>query len=410
MAIHHLHLGTLGAVLDADSVKVANSGIIAGSLLTASLLFFAASPALRAQDITIPERRAPRWLEVSELSGEVTFGSTTTESLRVQLRQRLENAGDHLSTGSGASAILSFDTEIGQIRLSDNTTVEITTLTTTPTGGQVTRLAVPQGTASLQIRRFNNSTSALEIETPAGVAAVRGTEFGVGISGSGKTAVATNDGAVATTAAGETVLVSRGFYTTVIPGEPPAPPRSLADSNLWLELEPLRASEAGITISGRIFPANSLTVNGLSLEIEAAGTFSDTVPNTGQSVQLTVQSPLGQQAQYAIPLAIDGWQLYQESNYREAEAAFNDRLRLNPRDWDARLGLGYAAYAQSNLEAAQAAFESVQTALPDSVAALAGLGLVAAAKDDRETARNLWQAALERDPSNTVIQGYLEAP
>lgn len=378
-----------------------------------SLLGLAASLPLLAQDIIIPERRAPRWLEVSELSGTVTFSSSSATDWRpIQLRQRLENAGDRLSTASNASAILSFDTEIGQIRLSDNTIIEITTLTTTPTGGQVTRLAVPQGTASLQIRRFNNPTSALEIETPAGVAAVRGTEFGVGISGSGKTAVATNDGAVATTAAGETVLVSRGFFTTVVPGEPPAPPRSLAASNLWLELEPLRRvdPDGAIQVRGRIFPANSLTVNGLSLEIDDDGNFSDTVPDTGQPVQLSVQSPLGQQAEYAVPLAIDGWQWYQESNYREAEAAFNARLRLNPRDWDALVGVGYTAYAQSNLEAAQAAFEQVQAALPDSVAALAGLGLVAAANDDRETARNFWQAALERDPSNSVIQGYLEEP
>uniref|UniRef100_A0ACD5H295 FecR domain-containing protein n=1 Tax=Desertifilum tharense IPPAS B-1220 TaxID=1781255 RepID=A0ACD5H295_9CYAN len=50
------------------------------------------------------------------------------------------------------------------------------------------------GQARFRVRRFNHPGSSLEIETPAGSSAVRGTEFGVSVHPDGKTGIATREG------------------------------------------------------------------------------------------------------------------------------------------------------------------------------------------------------------------------
>ncbi|MEM9008762.1 MAG: FecR domain-containing protein [Cyanobacteria bacterium P01_F01_bin.86] len=200
--------------------------------------------------------RINRWLELRALSGVVSVLQNGQWS-QAQLGQRLGNVGDGIRTGSGSLARLALDTQIGFVGLSEGTDLRITELSTAQRGGKVTKLDVKIGQARLFMRRLTNPDSSTEIRTPSGVMGVRGTSFGIDIQPNGRSAVATLEGSVASSAAGQSVLVEAGFQSLTFPGEPPSQPVP-ANDDTSLNIIKLDRNRGMIEVQGEISPYNLL--------------------------------------------------------------------------------------------------------------------------------------------------------
>ncbi|MEM7793347.1 MAG: FecR domain-containing protein [Cyanobacteria bacterium P01_C01_bin.118] len=254
--------------------------------------------------------RINRWLELRNASGSVD-ALLNGRWQQAQVGNRLGSVGDGLRTGSGSLARLAVDTEIGFVGLSENTTLTITRLETTLSGGKITELDVPRGQARVFVRPFTNPESSLEIRTPAGVNGVRGTDFGISVQPSGRSSLVVEEGGVASSAQGESVLVPGGFQNYTIPGEPPTKPMPLTeDPNLNIRrLDTLRRDgEEIVFLEGTTFVVNSLLVEGETQEVQAdeddqqVGTFSLELPMPidSRSIEIIVTTPLGKTQIYDV--------------------------------------------------------------------------------------------------------------
>ena len=250
--------------------------------------------------------RVNRWLEVRQLNGQVTVQSRSGALQLARIGSRLQSIGDMLSTEANSDSILSVDTSVGFIDVAENTSIAIQELRVTTDGGRVTRLVVGRGQARLRVRPFTHDSSELEIETPAGWSAVRGTEFGVAVHPDGKTGLATLEGAVVTSGQGELVDVDAGFQTLIVPGEAPLPPTPIdgtGDTRLRLRLLTALNDEIA-QIMGYVDPVNLLIVNDEIQQINSDGLFDFQVPiPVSRLVRAKVITPLGSQQTYdlAIP-------------------------------------------------------------------------------------------------------------
>lgn len=244
--------------------------------------------------------RVNRWLEVRQIQGSVTLISgQTTRAARNG--DRLQSVGDGVQTGANSNTVLAVDTGIGFVNVSEKTNIRVQQLEKLPDGGHITRLQVTGGQARLQVRRFTHPSSRLEIQSPAGLSAVRGTEFGVSIQPDGKTGVATLEGKVAAIAQGASVPIEAGFQSLVVPGEPPTPPTRLReDTRLQLQLlESVGNNQA--RIAGQVDPVNLVLINDQPLSLERNGEFDVQVPlPRDRRVRAVVTTPLGTKQLYEL--------------------------------------------------------------------------------------------------------------
>lgn len=240
-----------------------------------------------------------RWLELTRLRGSVIYQGDRHRA--AQIGDRLYQTGQGLSTGRRASSTLQIDSGIGIVTVSENTRFSVRQLYTTSSGGRVTVLDVVRGQARVQVRPFTNPSSLLELHTPGGVAAVRGTEFGVNVSSDGKSSVGTLEGTVEVSGQGESVLVNAGFASVVVPGEPPTAPIPL-DQELQLDLVDFHRRNSRLYVQGRINAANSLFVNDQEIAVSRSGWFSTVIPlsRPTKTLNLTVRNPLGDERDYSF--------------------------------------------------------------------------------------------------------------
>ncbi|MEM9566830.1 MAG: FecR family protein [Cyanobacteria bacterium P01_E01_bin.34] len=269
-------------------------------------------PASAQEVLTLPSSRPTRWLEVRELGGEASARHGGTNWHTARLGDLLLWQGDGIRTGENSEASLSFDDGIGSIRVFEESRLEILTLTIDAEGGKITEIDVPEGTARFQIRRLNRPSSTLTIQSPAGIAGVRGTDFGVGITPMGRTAVATFEGAVVAEAEGLSVNVDNGTYSILIPGEVPTEPDSLsgADVDLGIPNAELVAGAPVPTarIEGKVFPINLVYVNGEVVETNVSGEFTvDALLDDLQMFLVEVRSPSGEAQSFQIEVTEDDW-------------------------------------------------------------------------------------------------------
>jgi hypothetical protein len=216
---------------------------------------------------------------------------------------RLQAVGDRLKTGDRSSATLEIDIGIGFVHVAEKTNLVVQKIEKSKSGGHITQLQVSSGQARLRLRSFTNSTSRLEVQTPAGVSGVRGTEFGITVHPNGTTGVATFKGGVATSAQGQSVLVKAGLQSLITPGEPPSPPTQLNDIPRLDIRQLTKASNQQVRIVGQIDPTHLVTIANLPQNIDRQGRFDITVPLTGrQRVTALVTTPLGKQQTYELTL------------------------------------------------------------------------------------------------------------
>lgn len=239
--------------------------------------------------------RVQRWLAVRQNRGQVQFRQQG-RMRAVKAGDRLQAVGDGIITGKQATAMLEVDTGVGFIQVAENTRVEVRSLGLASDNGRITTLSVPYGQVRLRLRPFTHRGSNLEIHTPAGVSAVRGTEFGVSVQPNGKTGLATLSGNVATQAQANTVFVPGGSQNFTIPGEAPTQAVPLQD-NTQLRYDLDRGIQQGVRtlrLIGQVDPVNLVFVGETSVPTDRSGKFSLSLPAIyAQRFQITVVTPLG---------------------------------------------------------------------------------------------------------------------
>ena len=275
--------------------RLPHLALLAGVVLVAGMSLKAEAQPLRV--------RVNRWLELRNISGTVDYFQSG-QWRQAQIGQRLGTVGDGLRTGPASLARLAVDTEVGFVSVSENTTLRVMEFYTTPRGGKVTELDVSRGQARVFVRPFTNPDSRLEIRTPAGVNGVRGTDFGISIQPSGRSALVVEEGSVVSAAQGESVAVNAGFQNFTIPGEPPSPPVPITeDPNLnLLRLERRRQQgESILILEGNTFPVNLLVIDDETQQIDLDGNFELQLPLSGrQSIEVTITTPLGKIQVYEL--------------------------------------------------------------------------------------------------------------
>jgi hypothetical protein len=276
--------------------------IIGMMIVLVSGLLVIIEPLLAQEEIDV---RVDRWLQVQSLSGDVRFFTSNT-SRPARVGDTLSTAGDGVRTGGRSSCTLEVDVGVGTITLRENTELSVRTLAYAPDDGRITHLRVPQGSVSLNLRRFTNRGSELEIETPTGVGGVRGTEFGLIVHpDDDRTAIATREGDVFAAAQGTTVDVPAGFQTLIRLGEPPLEPIPIPDEpefDYRID-ETVRNNLRYLTLVGQVNPINQVYVEGELVDLSETGEFQyEVLARYGIRVEVRIVTPLGDVASYDISL------------------------------------------------------------------------------------------------------------
>jgi hypothetical protein len=248
----------------------------------------------RASNVKSAPQRA---LTLQEMRGKVTYKGGQIRP--AQVGDRLVT-GQGITTGKQSSAIIAMDSQIGIIKVAENTDLVIRQLSVV-NGGSVTLLAVNRGQVALRVRPFTNPASRLEIHTPSGVSGVRGTEFGVAVAPSGRSAILTAEGKVAVSAQGQTVYVKAGYSSMIYPGEAPTPARPTVET-VDLAITHSQQFRSGLVqLSGRIDPINAVSYQGQPIEVARDGTFSlQVIGSQSPYLDLIVRTPLGGEKNYQV--------------------------------------------------------------------------------------------------------------
>lgn len=239
------------------------------------------------------------WLEVQTLRGDVTIQASAPRAARVG--DRLTKTGDTLTTGPRSATLLDIDNRIGTIQVAENSRLQVRQLGTLRNGGWVTTLDLARGQARLRVdKRILPKNSIFEVHSPAGVAGVRGTEFGVMVNSQNRMVVGTEGGLVEASAQGTTVTLKPESGSALFPQEPPLPPLPL-DRELKLDLEEVDYRNKHLWVNGQIHPLNTIFANGLELAVDKAGRFEQLIPLPSEGrLALKVANSVGDEQGYLL--------------------------------------------------------------------------------------------------------------
>jgi hypothetical protein len=272
-----------------------------GVIALVTLMFATATPATQTQ----VQARFDRAFTLKNLAGQVDLKPNQQAWRRAQNNDLITSVGDQLKTGARSRVDLQLDVGIGTIQVAPSTLIQLRAIQRNADESRVSLFYMPYGSARIKLRRFTSPNTRFEIETPAGVSGVRGTEFGVAAQPSGKTSVAVLDGQVNTSAQGQDVGVDAGFQNFTIPGEPPSPPVPLTeDTNLDYQLEKrVVRTQRQLKFVGKVDPVNVVFANGKVVDTDRLGQFQVVVPVTSYPrLAVIVQTPLGKEQRYDLRL------------------------------------------------------------------------------------------------------------
>jgi hypothetical protein len=158
---------------------------------------------------------------MSALHGEVLVKkSGAAEWSPGKVDMKLEKGDIIKSSADSRLTVTFFDGST--IELEPNTEIEITELL--KNDGNTIRLKQQIGQSISTIRKLADTASRYEIETPAAVVAVRGSQMLLRVTQDGSTFVQNLEGHISVIAQGLEVAIPTGSACTVKPGEPPASP------------------------------------------------------------------------------------------------------------------------------------------------------------------------------------------
>ncbi|MGL5065519.1 MAG: FecR family protein [Microcoleus sp.] len=277
---------------------------------------------------------AGRSLEVQEIRGTVIF-----KGRQAQTGDRLVAAGDEIVTGPNSTVRLAIDNYIGIVEVAEKTAVRISNLsgggepdtsifvsrgrvrlsvgktdTATPTA-TTSKIILPDRVASLNTfagigqstqiaqQRRAAKPARVRVETPEGVAGVRGTSFGVSVGPDGKTGVDTIEGAVGVSSrrGGEEVVVNRGNWTAVFP-QTGVVASAATPRVAQLKVRSLfRLSGNTYRFRGEINPMDIVYVNDREIKVDRQGKFNiQGVLPLSRRLKIVVRGPSVRERHYEL--------------------------------------------------------------------------------------------------------------
>ncbi|MBC7883626.1 MAG: FecR domain-containing protein [Anaerolineae bacterium] len=258
---------------------------------------------------TMPLRAQPgnssRWLKVANVKGETTYSKARQEQRPAHIGDRLQLPGDQLSTLASGSAELHLDDGIAKISIGNLTTVTIQNLEKRADGGKVTNLQIEGGQCLLKLRPLNHPHSSVTISTPAAIAGVRGTVFGISANGQGLSAIATRQGKVIVTGQGKSVAVHAWEQSLAVPGQPPTSPRPLVQNAYLFDVKLAWVNAEQVRLQANTDPGNLVRVSGVPLDIGINGRIETTATVTPDlRVIVEITTPLGQQKIFPLTVLL----------------------------------------------------------------------------------------------------------
>jgi hypothetical protein len=171
-------------------------------------------------------RTATQAATLAQVIGTVEIMPAGSDNwLPVSAGERVQE-GDRVRTHSLSAATLVFFDE-STTDLEAGTEIAVTQMSSQRSGDRVIVLYQALGQTYNHVRRSPDIASRFEIETPAAVTMVRGTEFALTVEGDGTTRVVVVEGVVDVTAQGTTVTVHAGQETMVQAEQSSTPVRSV---------------------------------------------------------------------------------------------------------------------------------------------------------------------------------------
>lgn len=283
-----------------------------------------------AETVNAQGTAASRSLEIREIRGTVTFKGRPAVA-----GDRLVAPGDEIITGPDSTARLAIDNNTGIVEVAEKTAVKISSLSgekdtaifvsigrvrlsigktaaTTPAPNTST-IIPPNQIASLNTfsglgklnqiaqRKSSARTAPVRVETPEGVAGVRGTSFGVSV-GDGKTSVETIEGAVVVSGSTDSeVVVNGGSATTIFPQTPPVAPSASPRLAQLKVRSLLRLSGDIYRLKGQVNPIDIVYVNNQAIKIDRNGNFSiQGVLPPSRRLNIVVRGPSVTQRHYSL--------------------------------------------------------------------------------------------------------------
>jgi hypothetical protein len=160
---------------------------------------------------------------ISGLQGKVgVMKSAVGRLINAEVGMQLSEE-DSLKTEPNASATVTFF-DGSSIEIWGNTDIKIVDLGVNQAAGTTTILLRQEiGETISRVKKLIDPVSKYEIETPAAVAAVRGSQMFVNVAASGITQVQNIEGKISVIARGVELKIPEGGTSTVKPGEPPSP-------------------------------------------------------------------------------------------------------------------------------------------------------------------------------------------
>jgi len=129
-------------------------------------------------------------------------------------------AGDVVKSGDNSNAEITFF-DGSTIELQAGTEIEVVSLGISDTGSTTIKLKQAIGNTISRVEKLVDSASCYEIETPACVAAVRGSSMLVQVIADGTTWVTNQEGEIWVIANGVELQIPEGRKCIIIPGQPP---------------------------------------------------------------------------------------------------------------------------------------------------------------------------------------------
>lgn len=283
-----------------------------------------------AETINAQGTATGRSLEIREIRGTVTF-----KGRQAVVGDRLLAPGDEIITGPDSTARLAIDNNTGIVEMAEKTAVKISSLSgekdtaifvslgrvrlsvgktaaTTPAANTST-IIPPNQIASLNTfsglgklnqiaqRKSSARTAPVRVETPEGVAGVRGTSFGVSV-GDGKTSVETIEGAVVVSGSTDSeVVVNGGSATTIFPQTPPVAPSASPRLAQLKVRSLLRFSGDIYRLKGQVNPIDIVYVNNEAIKIDRNGNFSiQGILPPSRRLKIVVRSPSVRERHYEL--------------------------------------------------------------------------------------------------------------
>ncbi len=190
--------------------------------------------------------------------------------------------GDTIKTGDYSGTEITFF-EGSTVELEASTEITVAELGISAGGSTKVRLTQLLGKTVTRVKKLTDPGSSFDIETPAAIAAVRGSTMTVTVAANGRTVVGNEHGDIRIIVAGTEYTISEGMQRTIAPGEPPSaempivppggfPPPPQARLDVTLQAAPPEAHVGDvITYTCSLHNSGDLSFNSISASSNVSG-------------------------------------------------------------------------------------------------------------------------------------------